>query len=397
MPTPDDEAQLEQTKMSFGEHLEELRRALFRSLLALLAGFIVGLFIGMPLVDYIQEPLRRALVQYHHDRAEAKVVEWLEQEQAAGRPVPENLDVAAEQMVERGGVPHEYLVDRDELATALRELGLAAGPELPPPAGQSTAGSADDDLPDDESPAKKSDATRAGEALPASTGNMIRLRLWEPLAQDAHLNTISTNSFEPMLVYFKAAFAAGLVLASPAVFYFIWQFVASGLYKSEKQYVHIYLPLSLSLFIVGAAIAYYFALDQMLNFLFWFHERMGIEPYPKLSDWIMTVVLMPLGFGVSFQLPLVMLLLERIGIFTVADYLAKWRIAVVVIAVASMILTPGSDIGSMILMFVPLTGLYFVGIFMCRSMPGGPIRSPLRDHPPESKPPAPRSEESAGS
>jgi sec-independent protein translocase protein TatC len=382
MPTTDEEAQLEQTKMSFGEHLEELRRALFRSILALLAGFVVGLFIGMPLVDYIQEPLRRALIDYHHRRAEAKVRDWLEKEQAAGRSVPENLNEAAKEMVKRGGVPHEYLVDRDELAAALRELGLAAGPELTPPSGQA---------------AYDAETEESADALSSSTGDMIRLRLWEPLTQDAHLNTISTNSFEPMLVYFKAAFAAGLVLASPAIFYFIWQFVASGLYKSEKQYVHIYLPLSLSLFIVGAAIAYYFALDQMLTFLFWFHERMGIEPYPKLSDWIMTVVLMPLGFGVSFQLPLIMLLLERIGIFTVADYLRKWRIAVVVIAVASMVLTPSSDIGSMILMFVPLTGLYFVGIFMCRSMPGGPIRSPLRDHPPEPKPPASKPEENAGS
>ena len=67
MPTPDEEAQLEQTKMSFGEHLEELRRALFKSILALLAGFVVGLFIGMPLVDYIQEPLRRALLEPRRD------------------------------------------------------------------------------------------------------------------------------------------------------------------------------------------------------------------------------------------------------------------------------------------------------------------------------------------
>lgn len=392
MPTPDEEAQLEQTKMSFGEHLEELRSALFKSILALLAGFVVGLFIGMPLVDYIQEPLRRALVDYHHRRAETKVVDWLEKERAAGRSVPANLNEAAAEMVKRGGVPHEYLVDRDELAAALSDLGLAAGPELPQPAGQATENTGGDEPAGDET----ADAASA-EVLDPGAGDMIRLRLWEPLTQDAHLNTISTNSFEPMVVYFKAAFAAGLVLASPAIFYFIWQFVASGLYKSEKQYVHIYLPLSLTLFIVGAGIAYYFALDQMLKFLFWFHERMGIEPYPKLSDWIMTVVLMPLGFGVSFQLPLVMLLLERIGIFTVADYLGKWRIAVVVIAVVSMVLTPGSDLSSMILMFVPLTGLYFVGIFMCRSMPGGPIRSPLRDHPPETKPPAPKPEENAGS
>jgi sec-independent protein translocase protein TatC len=362
MPSPDEEAQLEQTKMSFGEHLEELRRALFKSAMALAIGFVVGLSIGMPLVDYIQEPLRRALLDYNRHRAEAKVLTWLQDEKAAGRFSGDNLAAAAHDMVERGGTPHEYLVDRQELAAAL---------------GAGSAG----------------DAAAAPAANDA--GDMVRIRLWEPLAELERLNTIATDSFEPVVVYIKAAFAAGLVLSSPFVFYFIWQFVAAGLYKSERRYVHVYLPFSLGLFIVGAALAYYFALDYMLQFLFWFHEKMGIEPYPKLSDWITTVVLMPLAFGVSFQLPLVMLLLERIGVFTVESYWSKWRIAVVVIAVAAMIITPGQDLTSMIVLTLALTGLYFLGILLCRRAPGGPLRSPLRDRgktPPPAKP-----ENSAGS
>ena len=223
------------------------------------------------------------------------------------------------------------------------------------------------------------------------------IRLYEPMEDEARLNTIATDAFEPMVVYIKASFAAGLVLASPFIFYFLWEFVAAGLYRSEKRYVHFYLPLSLGLFLVGSALAYYFAFDYMLKFLFWVHEKMGIEPYPKLSDWITTVVLMPLGFGVSFQLPLVMLLLQRIGIFSIEAYWSKWRIAVVIIAFASMVLTPGSDISSMLLMFVPLTGLYFLGIVLCTYMPGESIRSPLRDILPTKKPPGPKSEDGAGS
>ena len=106
----------------------------------------------------------------------------------------------------------------------------------------------------------------------------------------------------------------------------------------------------------------------MLNFLFQFYEWLDIAPYPVISDWLSFILILPIGFGVSFQLPLVMLFLERIGIFTVTSYLEKWRMAVLVIAVISMLLTP-ADPGSMIIMGVPLVILYFGGILLCRYMP----------------------------
>jgi sec-independent protein translocase protein TatC len=80
------------------------------------------------------------------------------------------------------------------------------------------------------------------------------------------------------------------------------------------------------------------------------------------------VLFLPLGFGVSFQLPLVMLFLERIGIFNVKTYLGHWRIAVLVIAFISMVLTPAEPY-SMMLMCAPLIGLYFFGVALCAWMP----------------------------
>ncbi|HMO85686.1 MAG TPA: twin-arginine translocase subunit TatC [Lacipirellulaceae bacterium] len=360
MATPDEEAELEQSKMSFGEHLEELRRALIKSLLAIVLGFIVGLCIGIPLVDAIQEPLRRELERYYLRRAQADQLEWLQRRQEAGRATPEDLVNSAKEMAQRRLAPHDAYVAPEEL---LEELA-AHYPQL-------------------------ADAMRDGDGAEAPDGappeaadrapGMIRLRLYVPLEDDARLNTIATNSYEPFMVYVKASFAAGLVLASPFVFYYIWEFVAAGLYRSERRYVHIYLPLSLGLFLAGALIAYYFAFEYVLQFLFWFHEKMGIDPYPRLSDWITTVVLLPLAFGVSFQLPLVMLLLQRLGVFSIETYVSKWRFAVVIIAVLAMVLSPGGDVQTMMLMFVPLVGLYFLGIGLCKYMPGGSLRSPLRD------------------
>ena len=99
-----------------------------------------------------------------------------------------------------------------------------------------------------------------------------------------------------------------------------------------------------------------------------FNAWLGIEQDIRISEWLGFVLILPLGFGIAFQLPLVMLFLERIGIFDVEAYVMKWRIAILIIAVISMFLTP-ADPYSMLLMAVPLTVLYFGGILLCRYMP----------------------------
>jgi sec-independent protein translocase protein TatC len=95
---------------------------------------------------------------------------------------------------------------------------------------------------------------------------------------------------------------------------------------------------------------------------------MGIAPQMRINDWLSFVMFLPLGFGIAFQLPLVMLFMNRIGLFTVEVYMSKWRIAVMVIFVIAMLLTPADPI-SMLLLAVPLTFLYFLGVAMCRWMP----------------------------
>jgi len=351
MPTSDKDDWLSKTKMSFSEHLEELRRALFKSLVTLAIGTLLGLFLGRSVVDYIQNPLRDSLESFYRGQALEKNLARLKEQKTAGEAVPDDLAGTAEKRTKEGLVPLSYYIERRDLAKLLGQALPAA---------------------DSSAPATSRDA-------------MILLRLYQPLEQDTRLKLISLSGHEPFMVWVKASVVVGLMVTSPFIFYFIWDFVAAGLYKHERKYIYIFLPMSLSLFFAGAALAFFVVFDFVLEFLFWFNAQMGINPTPQISEWISFVLVLPLGFGVSFQLPLVMLFLERISVFTVETYQAKWKIAILVISILSMFLTP-ADPGSMLLMGVPLVALYFGGILLCRYLPRGSASSGVGAAP--SSPPA---------
>ena len=202
--------------------------------------------------------------------------------------------------------------------------------------------------------------------------NVIPVTVWKPT--EVRIQTL--NAHEAFMIWIKAAVITGFVVSSPWVFWQIWNFVAAGLYPHEQKYVWVFLPFSLILFLAGAALAFFFVFKPVLEFLFTFNKAMNIDPDPRISEWLSFVLILPLGFGISFQLPLVMLFLQRIGIFSVTDYLAKWRVSILVIFVTSAFLTPADPI-SLLLMAVPLTFLYFGGIILCQWMPR--IRNPYAE------------------
>ena len=105
-------------------------------------------------------------------------------------------------------------------------------------------------------------------------------------------------------------------------------------------------------------------LPVTLKFLLQFNVWLGVAPTLRLSDWMGFATILPLIFGVAFQTPLVMLFLERINIFTVDDFRAKRKIAILVITIAAAVLTPGQDPFSMVLLAVPMILLYELGILL---------------------------------
>ena len=140
---------------------------------------------------------------------------------------------------------------------------------------------------------------------------------------------------------------------------------AAGLYVHEKKWVWTFLPISIGLFFAGVFIAFFFVFDFVLDYLLQFNAWLGLDPDPRISEWLGFVLVMPIGFGLGFQLPLVMLFLERIGVFDVSAYVSQWKFAVLAIVVVSAILTP-ADPYSMLFLAAPLCLLYYGGVVLCR-------------------------------
>src|SRR5262249_44616125 len=169
---------------------------------------------------------------------------------------------------------------------------------------------------------------------------------------------------EAFMIYLKVSLILGVIISSPWIFYQLWLFIAAGLYSHERKYVYTYLPMSVLLFLGGVAFCFFGVIPFVLKFLFEFNEWLGLRAEIKMASWITFALMVSVMFGVSFQLPLVMLFLEKISLVSVTLYREKRRHAILVIAFLSMVLTP-SDPVSMMMMMLPLCVLYELGILLC--------------------------------
>jgi sec-independent protein translocase protein TatC len=354
---PDDDLFAKST-MSIGEHLEELRGALFRSVIGLAIGMAIGLCFANWVVDWIQTPLTGSLRRYYEEKTIKNLVAETNDKTLENKKNPINKFIKEHHLV--------YELTYLEVSELARLNKLVA---------ESAEAKKESD--GNEKSAEKPQVTPAsatkegpriiGDEIPPPPSNLIMVtRVWKPVQSVVK----ALNAQEVFMIWMKAGLVVGAIIASPYIFLQIWNFVAAGLYPHEKKYVHIYLPFSIGLFIAGAVLCFVWVIPQVLDWLLLFNRQLNIDPDPRISEWIGFVLILPLGFGISFQLPLVMLLLNRIGLFSVGIYIAKWRIAVLVIFIISMVLTPADPV-SMLFMAVPLTFLYFGGIGLCQWMPRG--------------------------
>jgi sec-independent protein translocase protein TatC len=342
MPAAVEDDLFQSSTMTFGEHLEELRGCLVRASAGLFVGVLLGLALAKPVVKLIEAPLKRALGDYYSQRALDTASTW------SGTPLPYS-EAEIRDAVENRSLTFELReVHADRLPSG---LALPGGPT--PPA---------DGRPQPPQAAGSSAAASTG-PFPADT--LVPILLWQPLARDARVSITTLSAQEAFGIYIKAALLVGIVLASPWIFHQLWMFVAAGLYPHEKRLVHVFLPVSLGLFLSGVIIAFYPVLYYVLDYLLQFNESLGLDPDPRISEWMSFVLILPVGFGLGFQLPLVMLFLSKIGIFDADAYASQWRMAVLVICIISALLTP-ADPYSMLFLAAPLCLLYFGGVAVCR-------------------------------
>jgi sec-independent protein translocase protein TatC len=341
MPAPVEDDLFQSSTMTFGEHLEELRGCLVRAAAGLFVGVLLGLALAKPVVKLIEAPLKRALGDYYSQRALDTARTW------TGTPLPYS-EAEIRDAVENRGLTFELReVHPDRLPRVLADEG-----DAPPP-------------PDDAAQPPPAAASAGATAGPFPADGLVPILLWQPLARDARVSITTLSAQEAFGIYIKAALLVGMVLASPWIFHQLWMFVAAGLYPHEKRLVHVFLPVSLGLFLAGVVIAFYPVLYYVLDYLLQFNESLGLDPDPRISEWMSFVLVLPVGFGLGFQLPLVMLFLSKIGIFDAAAYASQWRMAVLVICVVAALLTP-ADPYSMLFLAAPLCLLYFGGVALCR-------------------------------
>jgi sec-independent protein translocase protein TatC len=124
------------------------------------------------------------------------------------------------------------------------------------------------------------------------------------------------------------------------------------------------LPFSVGLFILGVFTCYFIVFPRMLSFFLWTNEWLSVEPDIRLNEWVGFSVVLMLIFGVAFQLPLFMLLLERVGIITHEWIAGQRRMAILILAITSAVVTPGGDPYTMIFLVVPLYLLFELGLLL---------------------------------
>jgi sec-independent protein translocase protein TatC len=156
----------------------------------------------------------------------------------------------------------------------------------------------------------------------------------------------------------------GVAMAMPWVLYQIWKFVAPGLYQHERGAAASFIISSMFLFLCGISFGYFIMLPQILNFLVGFASGGPIKPLIDIDQYFSLILMILLGLGVIFELPVLIFILSVFGIVTPKFLLKNFRYAMLIITVSAAILTPTPDAQTMLIFMVPMVGLYFIGVIV---------------------------------
>ena len=260
-----------ETKMSFGEHIEDLRSHLMRALKWFGLGMVLGFVFAKPMLDYITRPVNEAIGNFYEERR--KTV-------GEGTDDPNHV-LNAEKPGLKLKIPAKDIFDWMKKVS----------PETKVP--ETT----------DQTPALEVTAYLQNQALLAYNQVPIQERM-------GHRNVLTAlSATEAFVVWMMISLVLGVIIASPMILYELWSFVAAGLYPHEKRYVYYLLPMSIGLFFAGVLMCQFFVMPAALEALFGFNSWLEIDPDLRLKEWLSFAIMMPLITGVCFQTPLVMLFL----------------------------------------------------------------------------------------
>jgi sec-independent protein translocase protein TatC len=170
---------------------------------------------------------------------------------------------------------------------------------------------------------------------------------------------------EPFMVSLKVWVAAAVIMASPILIYELWAFVGPAFTASEKKYFYPVVFATTALFLGGCALAYFLVLPKGLGWLLGFSSGF-FNVQLRAEDYFTFMALFILAFGLVFELPVVLVLLAKVGVIDDKFLKKNRRYAIVILAFAAAVITPSQDAFSMLAMFVPLYVLYEVSVVLAR-------------------------------
>jgi len=184
---------------------------------------------------------------------------------------------------------------------------------------------------------------------------------------------IATGVITPFLVPVKVAMMLAFIVTLPYTLYQAWSFVAPGLYQHEKQLVLPLVVASTLLFIVGIAFCYFFVFNTVFHFIHQIAPK-SISVAPDIENYLNFALTMFLAFGLTFETPIVVVMLTRMGIVTLQQLREIRPYFIVIAFVIAAIVTP-PDVVSQLLLAIPMCLLYEVGLFAARFAGGRPRAS----------------------
>ncbi len=286
-------------RMTFGDHLDELRKRVIKALLAVVVA-VIGV---LPFKNAVQE----IIVGPYRTQWQIGFEGWIEKLQAQ----------------QDAGVISEDSAEFLQFCIARKEEIYAGTYEYP-------------------------------HLLQSKTGYPVPYSLY------------ATGGLEDILSFMWASLIFALVLASPVVIWQIWAFIASGLYKHERSVFYRYFPFMVLLIVSGVWFGYAVALPYSLGFLISMMDPALVGAIFSVGQFLNLLFMTTAAMGVVFQVPLVMLALQKVGLVRHQTFVKHWRMTILVIFIMSALFSPPEPV-SMILMSLPMIVLYGVGLILTAS------------------------------
>lgn len=304
--------------MSLGDHLEELRARLILAILGLALGAVVSLVFGTRIIRFIERPFSTVM-----NARKAKAME----------EALEAMD------------PNEATFGSLLLTNVLTRLQSDPNAPKVDPNLVSFLGRVHHDT---------FIQWREMGGSPGSLGTHV-------LGPVDSLQVLGPS--EAFVAYMKISLIAGLILTCPWVFYQIWMFVAAGLYEHERHYVRTAVPFSAGLFIIGALFFLFVVAEISLRFFLYFGDLLGVASFWTLQKYVSFVTMLMLVFGIAFQTPIAIFILNRTSLVSLAALRSVRKYVFLSCFIVSAIATP-PDVVSQVLLGLPLYALYELGIVL---------------------------------